>query len=793
VGIRLPVVVVAVLCALSASISADAQTLGRRRALLVGINDYTASRLVPANVRSSVPPAPGRDWPNLTGAANDVHTLEEMLVLLYGFERRDIVTLTDQSATRAAILQAVEQHLVKPAERGDVLFFYFAGHGSQVRNSLSDEADKLDESIVPADSQAGASDIRDKELRPLFNRILDRDARLTVLLDNCHSGSGARGLSSGAHPRGVQTDWRDVADRTSLGPRPEARGALVLSAAEDVDSAWETRDEQGKPHGVFSWAWIRALRDSSAGEAAVETFLRAQARMRAETPFQDPVLAGNIEARLNPFLGVRSDRRAERTVVAVESVQSDGTVIIQGGWANGLAVGSELQVLGEPRTTARLSVKNIRGLGRCEARMQPGRSIPQAIRSGALLEVVTWSAPRGRSLRVWMPRVSGGTKEIARMARLLSAQAAQRGIRWVSDPVNVTPTHLLRRAGSEWELVAPGSDAKRLGDDAAAVAAVSGIAAGSSLFVQFPSPASLVEGIAVGPGSDRDGIEPTDRPEEADYILAGRFAARHLAYAWVRPLVNRTDRRNTGLPLRSAWITEDLREQSVRETATALRDAVLRLRKIHAWNLLESPPEARSQYRLALRRASDGMLLREGVVTGGTKYDLVLRATPTLPAPRTPPRYVYTFTIDSFGKSVLLFPRSGSVENRVPLPPTPGQTTPYPPPEIALGESSAFEVTPPFGVDTYFLLSTDEPLPNPWILEWDGIRTRQPQAQTPLEELLTTTGSAARAGSMLTPPTWTVERVVYESVPARGKATQVSITRPMPRPRRRPRPATARG
>src|SRR5438445_6843544 len=111
-----------------------------RRALLVGINDYTASTLA---ARPRTAPAPGRDWPNLAGAVNDVNILRDMLLALHGFDRKDIVTLTDQAATREAILGAIEQQLVNAAAKDDVILFYFAGHGSQVRNSLSEERDKL--------------------------------------------------------------------------------------------------------------------------------------------------------------------------------------------------------------------------------------------------------------------------------------------------------------------------------------------------------------------------------------------------------------------------------------------------------------------------------------------------------------------------------------------------------------------------------------------------------------------------------------------------------------------------
>src|SRR3954469_5595483 len=269
-----------------------------RRALLIGINDYAA--FIPPHARTT--PAPGRDWPNLAGAVNDVNIMRNMLVALYGFDRNDIVTLTDQVATREAILGGIEQHLVNPAAKDDVILFYYAGHGSQVRNSLSDERDKLDESLVPADSRAGAADIRDKELRMLFNRILDRGARLTVILDNCHSSSGARGLGTGAQPRGITPDLRDVADGVTV-PRPESRGALVLAAAQDTDTAWEMRDREGKFHGAFSWAWVRAMRDCASGEPSIETFLRAQARMRAETPYQEPTIAGTADTRMAPFLG----------------------------------------------------------------------------------------------------------------------------------------------------------------------------------------------------------------------------------------------------------------------------------------------------------------------------------------------------------------------------------------------------------------------------------------------------------------------------------------------------------
>lgn len=754
---RFTIITLAV-CTLAAQL-AHAQTPGRKRAVLVGINDYSASRIIGPHR----PAVPGRDWPALAGAAEDATAFGDMLALLYGFDRRDIVPLLDQRATRGAILDAIHRQLVAPAQKGDTLFFYFAGHGSQVANSLSDEPDKLDETLVPADSMIGARDIRDKELRALFNEILDRGAKLTIVIDSCHSASGARGLPTGLRPRGVAADPRDVKDAKLYGPRPEDRGALVLAASHDDEPAWPARDEQGNVHGVFSWAFLRALRDSAPGESAEVTFSRAAARMRGETPYQDPVLAGTAESRMNPFLGVRTDRRDERTIVAVEKVRGDGTVLLQGGWANGLAIGSELRVLSDLKITARLTITAVKGLGESEARITPNSyPMPQAIRAGALMEVAGWAAPAGRPLRVWMPRVSGNASEISALANRLYAEATRRGVQWISDPLDANPSHVLRRGNDAWELLA-NNTIRNLGtSDADAIAAVLALPRNASLFVQLPAPAAMIDGIGVGPNTDREGVDPVARAEDADYILAGRVnSARRLSYAWLRPLVRGDERRKSGLPARTDWVIEDGRDQTLRDSVAALRDSVLRLRKIHGWTLLESPPESRSPYHLAVHRAKDGQPASDSV-SANDVYELRLSAQRSSLPPRLSQRYFYIFVIDSHGTSTLLFPRQGSVENRFPL-------QQPPPRQIALAPAGKFEIAAPFGVDTYYLLSTDEALPNPWILEWDGVRTRDASATTPLEKLLLATGASSRAPSLVTPSNWSIERAVFESLAPRAK------------------------
>jgi hypothetical protein len=730
-------VVLALLALLAVRLDAQPVT---RRALLIGINDYSASRL-------SGPPrgaVADREWSNLDGAVNDVRLMRDLLVSVHGFRTTDIVTLTDQQATHDGILSAIEQHLVRPASRGDVVFFFFSGHGSQVANSRSTETDRLDESLVPADSRLGAKDIRDKELHSAFSRILDRGARLTVVIDSCHSGSGVRGFDSGLKYRAVLADPRDVAD-ASPDTSPEDRGAVVISATQDFDLAFETMDETRTIRGAFTWALARAIRDAAPGEPVRDTFIRARALLHAERPAQDPVLAARPDAAARPFLGRRRDRRDDRVVAAIEKVTGRGTYRLDAGWANGITTGSELRVAG--RTDVRLEVTALDGITRSEARITRGQEV---LRPGTLVELVTWAAPPSPPLRVWMPR---GARDAAVRARAIRDEATRRGICWIEDPTQATPTHLLRWRGETWELI---SNNKRI---AVGVDAIAAIPSGASLYVHVPAPPDIAGAI-----EPVDGIEWTQGPENADYVLAGRLAGHRLSFAWVRPFVTASDRSRSLLPLRSAWVDP-------KDAAVALRDALQRLRLVHGWHELRAPAATTPQYRLGIRRARDGSLVDDGTLVGNDPYRLVLRRRdPALPE-RPRPTFVYAFVIDSHGNSVLLFPppSRGAVENLLPRPELSGNA----PDEIPLTSTRSFLITEPYGIDTYFLLSTEEPLLSLTGLAWRGVRAPSAAAQkSPLDELiaLTLAGTRGPGQSIRTPATWAIEKAVFESVPPRRTA-----------------------
>ncbi|MDJ0697240.1 caspase family protein [Mastigocoleus sp. MO_188.B34] len=159
-----------------------AQNTGRKLALLVGINQYN-NGLSP-----------------LEGCVNDVRLQKQLLTYRFGFNPKDILTLTDTQATRQGILTAFEEHLIKQAKPGDVVVFHFSGHGSQVADPDKDTPDGLNGTLVPIDagfpagypSQGGkVQDIMGHTLFLLMYAL--KTDNVTVVLDSCHSGGAKRG------------------------------------------------------------------------------------------------------------------------------------------------------------------------------------------------------------------------------------------------------------------------------------------------------------------------------------------------------------------------------------------------------------------------------------------------------------------------------------------------------------------------------------------------------------------------------------------------------------------------
>ena len=133
--------------------------------------------------------------------------MQEMLLIhRFGFNPKDIITLTDKQATRQGILDAFENHLINQAKPGDVAVFHYSGHGSRVldpdpiplKSPIVDGVG-LNGTLVPVDSSypldylktgGVVNDIMGHTLFLLMSAI--QTENFTAILDSCFSGLTTR-------------------------------------------------------------------------------------------------------------------------------------------------------------------------------------------------------------------------------------------------------------------------------------------------------------------------------------------------------------------------------------------------------------------------------------------------------------------------------------------------------------------------------------------------------------------------------------------------------------------------
>src|SRR6185295_8848105 len=313
-------------------------------ALLIGIDRY---------------PKLGSEW-QLEGCGNDVAILHDTLSCRFGFADDQITVLRDEQATRDGILAAMES-LVQRAGKNDEVVFFYSGHGSQQTDGPEgDEADGLDETLVPYDGGRlpyPNRDITDDEIYLWLLRLTAVTPFVTLIFDCCHAGTILRD-AFGSKDRWVPADPRPASE---LAARLPAEAAALLAGGEGSPAALrrlgetyvmvaacgsvETANEilVGEPrqiaHGALTYFLVGALRVSGfTGASWRDVFELVSPQVTAHFRTQHPEVEG---ARDREVFGARN--LPAMTFLPVESREED-TVVLGAGKACGLTPGSLWQV-----------------------------------------------------------------------------------------------------------------------------------------------------------------------------------------------------------------------------------------------------------------------------------------------------------------------------------------------------------------------------------------------------------------------------------------------------------------
>nr|WP_322711776.1 caspase family protein [Nostoc sp. ChiSLP03a]MDZ8213019.1 caspase family protein [Nostoc sp. ChiSLP03a] len=244
-----------------------AQDTRRKRALLVGINEYPGTSAEDFKKRGL--------WYQLKGAVTDVELQRELLIHRFGFYPDDVLVLSDRQATRQNILDKFEQLIKCVKSPDDVVVFHYSGHGSNVIDPNQVFKDNLNGTIVPFDAdlpdgypQTGGkvNDITAGTIFLLREALGRKTKNTTFILDSCYSGGGVRGnLIIRSRPGHVEL--RGDTQTTQL-ESSEEELKYQQRWLEDLDISTEKWIEGRRKNQVNGAAIFAAQRNQEAADAA---------------------------------------------------------------------------------------------------------------------------------------------------------------------------------------------------------------------------------------------------------------------------------------------------------------------------------------------------------------------------------------------------------------------------------------------------------------------------------------------------------------------------------------------
>jgi hypothetical protein len=207
----------------------EIKNIKKNSALLIGIN-YT-----------------GTDN-ELYGCINDTNSINT-LISDFGFQKITILTdNTEKKANRNNILDEFK-NLLSNSQSGDVLLFFYSGHGSYILDYNNNEKTGKDQLIIPCDLNG----IVDDELKNIIQTNLKKDVTLIALFDCCFSGSVLD----------LKYQYMDSLDKNNftenINETETIGNVIMITGCSDVQTSSDA-NINNKYQGAMTWAFLEAFK-----------------------------------------------------------------------------------------------------------------------------------------------------------------------------------------------------------------------------------------------------------------------------------------------------------------------------------------------------------------------------------------------------------------------------------------------------------------------------------------------------------------------------------------------------
>ncbi len=356
-------------------------------ALLVGIDNYHSQGGVTS----------------LKGCVNDIEAIEKYLETAIA-TKNEIASenengdtwelntrkLTNDLATRQAVIDGFEQHLTQ-ADSKDVVLFYYAGHGTQepvpeVFKKL--ERDGKLEALVCYDSGTSEGhNLADKELNYLIEQVAKNNPHILIVLDSCFSGTATRDpdvLERQTNPDGKardlkeflftekQPEWLNV----RLSDDYQRPRHVLISACRDFQTAKET-GKNNQSRGAFSYYLTEALVRTNGSLSYANLVQDINALITGKFNDQSPQIEGESDDLIKTFLGDAAPEPRNYFTLTYEE-KNHRNWVINGGILHGI-----------PRISEGSEEKTVLAIFNTESTAEQLQNIDNAICKAKLTKVDT--------------------------------------------------------------------------------------------------------------------------------------------------------------------------------------------------------------------------------------------------------------------------------------------------------------------------------------------------------------------------------------------------------------------
>jgi TPR repeat protein/ferredoxin len=215
----------------------DTEVRGNAHAVVIGIDIYE-----------------DRGITNLKFARADAEELYKVLIdpELGRFSPDNVILLLDEEATERNIRSAIGTQVKRRAGVDDIVYVYYAGHGSAEIEPVCRYQDGLEKYLVPHDARLDdlfATGIPMNEIQRYFSRIESR--QIIFFIDSCYSGeAGGRTFQNPNYQRRAALTTEFLDDISG-------EGRLVVTAC-DVNEVSLEVPTLG--HGLFTYYLIEGLK-----------------------------------------------------------------------------------------------------------------------------------------------------------------------------------------------------------------------------------------------------------------------------------------------------------------------------------------------------------------------------------------------------------------------------------------------------------------------------------------------------------------------------------------------------